>query len=253
MAQASQPATPTRSRESTAHPDPERLKDQRVADLQRQLADLQSLFVTSTNVENRRQSLLPPRPVSPTKLRAPSNGSDDSDAGPGLGGQDLTEQVLDLRDEVEALTEERAGLLARVTELEARTEAGGAGEESEVVARLRRENQELLVVAQNADGEAQLRAMERRSERKLEKCRKYEEDLEESLKAERKVSIKSWLQPPTPTPTPHPPRLTQTHPRIASRSACTSSSASSSSTLPPRLTPSPARVAGRASRARTPT
>lgn len=200
MAQASQPVTPSRSRESTANPDADRVKDHRVADLQRQLADLHSLFVTSTNVEHRRQSLLPPRPVSPTKIRAPSAGSDGSEAG---GAGDLAEQVLDLRDEVEALREERAELVGRVAELEARVEGGeGEGEgEGEVVARLRRENQELMVVAQNADGEAQLRAMERRYERKLEKCRKYEEDLEESLKAERKVSPTCTRWPSATCPT----------------------------------------------------
>lgn len=183
MHQAAQPLTPSKSTlENTI--EAERVKDQRVKDLQRQLSDLQSLFVNSNNLEKRRESVLPPRPVSPMKMRSSSAGAY-SDEGDPKSSADKDEKILDLEDEVAQLGEERRELLLRIAELEREVTLSNEDGDARLAA-LRKENKELMVVAQNADGEAELKRMERRYERKLDKCQKYERDLEASLQAERK-------------------------------------------------------------------
>ncbi|GAA5906382.1 hypothetical protein JCM6882_002714 [Rhodosporidiobolus microsporus] len=162
----------------------------RVRDLERQVEEFRSLFLTSDNIEKRRLSALPPRPVSPVKMSRSDTPSSSDDDPASLSA--LQDEVLDLRDELASLQAERDALSARIAELEsARISAlSSSSSDSEKDARileLEKENQELLVVMKNADvGGEEVKKVERRYERKLEKFRVYQEGLEESLKAERK-------------------------------------------------------------------
>ena len=107
----------------------------------------------------------------------------------------LEEKLLDAQDEIAALKDERDELNSRITELEAAhlssLKAGAENSESDkdaVILELTKENNELLVIARNADVEGELKRQERKYERMLEKCRVYEEGLEATLENERRVS-----------------------------------------------------------------
>ncbi|GAA6034686.1 hypothetical protein JCM8097_001119 [Rhodosporidiobolus ruineniae] len=157
---------------------------ERVRDLERQVEEFRSLFLTSHNMEQRRQSALPPRPVSPVKMGRSTSLEDDSSA--------LQDKLLDAQDEIASLRDERSALLARVAELEAERLSfleDAADPEKDKDARLlalERENRELLVLVKNQDGEGELRRQERKFERMLEKCKVYEAGLEANLDQERK-------------------------------------------------------------------
>ncbi|GAA5834580.1 hypothetical protein JCM11251_007044 [Rhodosporidiobolus azoricus] len=166
---------------------------ERVQDLERQVEEFRSLFLTSDNIEKRRLSALPPRPVSPIKMSRSDTPSSSEDDPVSLSA--LQDEILDLRDELSSLRSERDTLLLRISELESSrlssTSTSSASDpESQRNLRIReleKENQELLVVMKNADvGGEEAKRVERKYERKLEKFRVYQEGLEESLKAERK-------------------------------------------------------------------
>ncbi|GAA6008412.1 hypothetical protein JCM10207_000117 [Rhodosporidiobolus poonsookiae] len=154
---------------------------ERVRDLEQQVEEFRSLFLTSQNMEQRRRSALPPRPVSPVKMsRSDTPSSDDAS---------LEDKLLDAQDEIATLKDEREALQSRISALEAERLSSLSTSDDDKDARileLTRENQELLVVMKNADGEGELKRMERKFERQLEKHRVYQEGLEATLAAERK-------------------------------------------------------------------
>ncbi|GAA5848696.1 hypothetical protein JCM9279_002743 [Rhodotorula babjevae] len=150
----------------------------RVHDLERQVEEFRSLFLTSQNIEKRRLSALPPRPVSPVKMMRPSS--------PSSTDSTLQERVLDLKDELSAVREERDALSDRVAQLEADRLAAAETSTDARLAELTKENHELLVIARNADVEGELRRQERKFERTLERHKVYQEGLEATLEQERK-------------------------------------------------------------------
>ncbi|GAA5901341.1 uncharacterized protein JCM6883_000184 [Sporobolomyces salmoneus] len=159
----------------------------RVRDLEKQVEEFRSLFLTSHNMEQRRQSALPPRPVSPVKMPRPISVIQEDERAV------FEEKLLDAHDEISALKDERDELQARIGELEAAhlssLKAGAETSESDkdaVILELTKENKELLVIARNADVEGELKRQERKYERMLEKCRVYEEGLEATLESERR-------------------------------------------------------------------
>ncbi|BGP20234.1 hypothetical protein JCM10213_005912 [Rhodosporidiobolus nylandii] len=183
LAGATAPSTPSQA-DLEADQSQRNKQAERVRDLERQMEEFRSLFLTSNNIEQRRQSALPPRPVSPVKVGRSATPEDDAA---------LSEQLLDAQDEISSLRSERDALLARVAELEASRlstlQQEASSPESEKDARileLARENQELLVVMKNADGEGELKRQERKYERQLEKYKVYQEGLEATLAQERK-------------------------------------------------------------------
>ena len=99
----------------------------------------------------------------------------------------LQERVLDLEDELSTMREERDFLSSRVAQLEAERLAAAESSTDARLAELTKENQELLVIARNADVEGELRRQERTFERTLERHRVYQEGLEATLDQERKV------------------------------------------------------------------
>jgi hypothetical protein len=110
----------------------------------------------------------------------------------------LQEKILDLQDELATVRDEKDALTARVAELEAlqlsslQAHASTSDSDKDArIAELVRENQELMVVMKNMDGEGELRRQERKHERLMEKCKVYEEGLEASLAEERKVRLYS--------------------------------------------------------------
>ncbi|GAA5874768.1 hypothetical protein JCM8547_005206 [Rhodosporidiobolus lusitaniae] len=162
---------------------------ERVRGLEQQVEEFRSLFLTSHNMEQRRQSALPPRPVSPVKMSRPFSpgASSDEDAAA------LHDKLLELRDEINAIQDERDELLARVSALEderlnalQRDAAASESDKETRIAELTRENQELMVLVRNVDGEGELKRQEKKFQRQLDKCKVYEEGLEASLAAERK-------------------------------------------------------------------
>ncbi|GAA5912225.1 hypothetical protein JCM5296_005452 [Sporobolomyces johnsonii] len=160
---------------------------ERVRDLEKQVEEFRSLFLTSQNMEQRRQSALPPRPVSPIKMLRPSSAITENERAT------LEENLLDAQDEIATLKDERDELKARIAELEAhqlstlQADASSSDDAKDArILELTKENQELLVIAKNADVEGELRRQERKFERMLEKCRVYEEGLESTLAHERK-------------------------------------------------------------------
>ena len=218
-------------------------------DLERQVEEFRSLFLTSQNIEKRRLSVrplpfsptlararadallfpllqaLPPRPVSPVKMMRPSS--------PSSTDSTLQERVLDLEDELSAVREERDSLSDRVAQLEADRLAAAETSTDARLAELTKENHELLVIARNADVEGELRRQERKFERTLERHKVYQEGLEATLEQERKVRL---LLLPRVVLTMHSLTLST----LPARSASPSSSASSSSTSRRRPTSSPA-------------
>ncbi|GAA5966008.1 hypothetical protein JCM21900_004921 [Sporobolomyces salmonicolor] len=160
---------------------------ERVRGLEKQVEEFRSLFLTSQNMEQRRQSALPPRPVSPIKMLRPSSTLTENERAT------MEENLLDAQDEIAALKDERDELKARIAELEAhqlstlQADASSSDDAKDArILELTKENQELLVIAKNADVEGELRRQERKFERMLEKCRVYEEGLESTLAHERK-------------------------------------------------------------------
>ncbi|GAA5957560.1 hypothetical protein JCM8115_001360 [Rhodotorula mucilaginosa] len=154
----------------------------RVLQLERQVEEFRSLFLTSKNLESRRRSALPPRPVSPTKI-APFD--DD--------GSDTQDRFAAAQDEIDALTLERDALRSRVEQLErervscgsTESQAGEAELRQQLVA-LAKENHELHVVLRNSDAEGALLRQEKKFSRQLDKCRVYAQSLENLLEEERK-------------------------------------------------------------------
>lgn len=115
-------------------------------------------------------------------------------ASPSEMDETLQDQLLDAQDEISSLREERDALSARIAQLESERlsalQADASTSSSDKDARileLTKENQELLVIAKNADVEGELRRQERKFERALEKHRVYQEGLEATLEQERKV------------------------------------------------------------------
>ncbi|BGP51822.1 Kinesin-like protein kip2 [Rhodotorula kratochvilovae] len=173
---AAPPGTPSQADLAADHSRQKKQAD-RVQDLERQVEEFRSLFLTSQNIEKRRLSALPPRPVSPAKMTRSSSPSSDSS---------LQERVLDLEDELSTMRDERDFLSSRVAQLEAERLAAAESSTDARLAELTKENQELLVIARNADVEGELRRQERTFERTLERHRVYQEGLEATLDQERK-------------------------------------------------------------------
>lgn len=99
----------------------------------------------------------------------------------------LQERLLDLEDELSVVREERDSLSDRVAQLEAERLAAAETSTDARLAELTKENQELLVIARNADVEGELKRQERKFERTLERYKVYQEGLEATLEQERKV------------------------------------------------------------------
>ncbi|GAA5863501.1 hypothetical protein JCM3774_006503 [Rhodotorula dairenensis] len=153
----------------------------RVLQLERQVEEFRSLFLTSKNLESRRRSALPPRPVSPTKVDLFDDDSGESQ-----------DRFAAAQDEIDALKLERDALRNRVEQLESERLRCAPSESPDDHAELRRqlaalakENQELHVVMRNSDSEGALQRQERRHVRQLEKCRVYASSLEDLLAEER--------------------------------------------------------------------
>lgn len=128
--------------------------------------------------------MLPPRPVSPMKMRR----KDDDPS--------FEEKYLDAKDELEATKEENDDLKRRLAELEEEhlAELKNVATESEKDARIAmlvQANRELEVIAQNVSVESELKKQERKYERMLERCKVYEEGLETNLAKERQVRFLS--------------------------------------------------------------
>lgn len=154
--------------------------------------------------------MLPPRAVSPMKMRRSDEVDDgisvryslpvsthslhadiDSDSDHQLEDKyhDAREEVIDLRSEVVELRQ-------RIADLESEplpvliTATSTASEKDARIAQLIQDNRELQVIAQNVDRESELRTVEKKWERQLERCTVYEEGLVKSLDEERKVSLR---------------------------------------------------------------
>lgn len=127
--------------------------------------------------------MLPPRPVSPTKML----GESDSDE------PTLAEALLSSQDEIAYLTSENLDLKRQITELEdshlqtTRDRATESEKDAEI-ARLVKANMEMLVVIKNADEESELRRREMRYRREVEKRVEVERRLREEVEFERGVS-----------------------------------------------------------------
>ncbi|GAA5834148.1 hypothetical protein JCM3766R1_004472 [Sporobolomyces carnicolor] len=181
-------STPPTPSQADLEADHSRTKQaERVRDLEMQVEEFRSLFLTSHNMEQRRQSALPPRPVSPVKMPRPISVVQEDERAA------FEDKLLDAQDEISALKDERDELVARVAELESAhlssLAAGAETSESDkdaVILELTKENKELLVIARNADVEGELKRQERKYERLLEKCRVYEGGLEATLDQERR-------------------------------------------------------------------
>ncbi|SCZ97980.1 BZ3500_MvSof-1268-A1-R1_Chr3-3g06498 [Microbotryum saponariae] len=173
----------------------------RVKGLEVQIEELRSLFVNSGNVEERRRStedrasktdpltqLLPPRPVSPMKVLHSIDGGESSDSEELC----LGERLLEAQDEIASLKDLNSSLKSRISELEqshldhVRTSANDSAKDARI-AELVKENQELLVVVKNGDdGEGDLKRLEWKMKREMDKRATYAKALEEALKKEQK-------------------------------------------------------------------
>ncbi|GAA5973944.1 hypothetical protein JCM11641_001234 [Rhodosporidiobolus odoratus] len=179
---ASAPGTPSQA-DFEADKSRQTKQAERVHDLERQVEEFRSLFLTSHNMEQRRKSALPPRPVSPMKVgRSDSPDDDDSTS--------VHDALAEAQDDLLTLRSERDSLLLRISTLEAdhlSTLQSSDSEKDARIAELLRENQELRVVVMNVDvGEEGLKRMERKFERREERHKVYQEGLEASLALERK-------------------------------------------------------------------
>ncbi|SGY81960.1 BQ5605_C009g05537 [Microbotryum silenes-dioicae] len=192
MSQPSVPSTP--SHDNASHSEEEgggrkyHKSSARVKGLEVQIEELRSLFVNSGNVEERRRSLLPPRPVSPMKVHHSIDGGESSDSEELC----LGERLLEAQDEIASLKDLNSSLKARISELEqthldhVRTTANDSAKDARI-AELVKENQELLVVVKNGDdGEGDLKRLEWKMKREMDKRATYAKALEEALKKEQK-------------------------------------------------------------------
>ncbi|KAL8284082.1 hypothetical protein RQP46_005195 [Phenoliferia psychrophenolica] len=169
---------------STPSPEEVALREKKAKDLRSQIDGLSSLFLTSGNVEKRRKSVLPPRPVSPMKMRRSTEPDIDEEdlsdsESPSLSYE---ERYLDCHDELVLIKEENAELKQRLADLES---ADGTDVDSRV-AELLRENRELRVIADNLGAESEVRLQAKRYERQLAQRDEYARGVRESLENERK-------------------------------------------------------------------
>lgn len=129
--------------------------------------------------------MLPPRPVSPTKMKR---------MGQALGDDDrFEEKYLDCQDELQSRLEDIEELKLRILELEEErlnslNQEASVSDKDAKIAFLTRENRELQVIQSNIDPDSELRRQQRKFERQLERCEIYEGELETSLANERSVS-----------------------------------------------------------------
>ncbi|KAK4056426.1 Kinesin-like protein kip2 [Microbotryomycetes sp. JL221] len=173
-------------------------------EMQDQLSDLRSLIVTSRDVGDRRRSLQPSRPVSPMKARAARRSllasknslieedeteisSQDNDNSP---EPTLSEKLTEAQDEIDYLKSENNDLRLRVNELEQDkllTLSALANESTKdaKIAQLVKDNQELLVVVKNQDHEGDMRRLETRFKREMEKRDEVEKRLRDEIEFER--------------------------------------------------------------------
>ncbi|KAK4696150.1 hypothetical protein P7C70_g8423, partial [Phenoliferia sp. Uapishka_3] len=181
-ASASVPSTPSLSepRVRTKVDQPE------IDKINANISQLKSLFLTSNNVEDRRKSLLPPRPVSPMKMRR----SSEADIAEDGSGVTFEEKYLDSRDEVLLLKEENEELRQRISDLEEAALAAPVteGERDGRLKELIRENRELRVLALNPNEEAEIKLQQRRYDRMLAQRDEYANSVRESLVKEREKS-----------------------------------------------------------------
>lgn len=134
--------------------------------------------------------MLPPRPVSPTKMKRMDQTL----------GDGYEERYLDCQDELQSRLEDIEELKSRILELEEerleslRTSATTTDSDKDLrIAQLSQENRELQIIQSNIDPDSELRRQQRKFERQLERCTIYEAELETTLKNERLVSTYSSL------------------------------------------------------------
>ncbi|KAI5477372.1 centromeric protein E [Pseudohyphozyma bogoriensis] len=171
------------------------LMDPNVHMLESRIDEVKALFVRSDNVEERRQSLLPPRPVSPVKLRRPSavaeeGEDDDDDATP------LEDKLDDARAELSMAKDEIKELKQRLEEAESELSSlqtfplvakEPESEKDRRLFKLLKENWELKVVIQNLETPGwELKRQEREFTKQLDQHVQYGEMVKAELVAERK-------------------------------------------------------------------
>lgn len=177
--------------------------------MREEVASLQDLFLTSSNISNpesnRRRSLLPPRPVSPMKLRPTDAADEDSIVrSPPRPLTGLTQLQMEdkYQETLELLSDSQdqlAQLLLRITELQdenllLKQATSSSAEPSDIIAGLLKENRELHVINRNLDPTVELKARETAWERRLEKTRQIQQSLTDSLDEERSVRSPSNLE-----------------------------------------------------------
>lgn len=134
--------------------------------------------------------LLPPRPVSPMKAYSSSRSSSDSME------PSLSEKLVEAQDEVVYLKSENADLKSRISELEdrhlehLRSTASDSTKDARI-AQLVKENQEMLVIVKNMDNEGDMKRLETRFKREIEKRAEVERRLRDEIEFERGVSAES--------------------------------------------------------------
>ncbi|KAM0750409.1 kinesin-domain-containing protein [Meredithblackwellia eburnea MCA 4105] len=190
------PSTPTVADEEHQVESSKPKKDEKVSLLLSQLSEIKSLFLTSGNIEKRRQSLLPPRPVSPVKMRS-SGGTSSTSTSPTIDedneddSRDFEDKYLDCVAELEVAQEEIAALKAQIQELEEARVAlplDADSVEDHQAAQIRdlmKENRELKVITENVSAESEVRVLQRRFEREIAKRDEYAKSVRASLEQER--------------------------------------------------------------------
>ncbi|KAK4051605.1 Kinesin-like protein kip2 [Microbotryomycetes sp. JL201] len=165
-------------------------------EMQNQLSDLRSLIVTSRDVGDRRRSMQPSRPVSPLKAgrrsqaARPETVSEEDEGDAASSGATLVERLDEANDEIDYLKSENADLKRRISELEQEklqhlSDFASESSKDAKIAQLVKENQEMLVVIKNQDNDAEMKRMEMRFKREIEKRIETERRLRDELEFER--------------------------------------------------------------------
>ncbi|KAM0789736.1 hypothetical protein ACM66B_006591 [Microbotryomycetes sp. NB124-2] len=165
-------------------------------EMQNQLTDLRSLIVTSRDVGDRRRSMQPSRPVSPLKPgrrsqhRGPETVSEEDEEDMTSSGASTSERLDEANDEIEYLKSENSDLKRRISELEQEklqhlSDFANESSKDARIAQLVKENQEMLVVIKNQDNDAEMKRMEMRFKREIEKRVETERRLRDEVEFER--------------------------------------------------------------------
>lgn len=169
LAQASTIASPPRSVDS-------RESERETERLKTELLDLQALFVNSSNFEDRRKSVAPPRAVSPLKLGA-------------KGGDSVGERLQETVDSLTEAEEKVNELQSRIFQLEdevigLKSDSSTPKSTADLIDGLKKENQELKVIA------TELSSQEKQWERASIKFQATQDMLIASLEQERSKNKK---------------------------------------------------------------